>query len=188
MKKKLATLLTMSVCLVGYFVMTAWADDREIDALREKAAGMLRDAKEHAARGHADEALELERFAQALRAEAEEMAEHRERREHEERERHEQRDERNVDGHEQIEHIRQAAVHLQFAGMQEQAEDLMRQAEQRQHELERDREGHHDEGLQRRVEELTKHVHELHERLERMERAVRELSDRGNPRPPSDAP
>lgn len=177
MKTKIAVLITVSACIVGYFVMTAWADELEIDEYREKAAVLLRDAEENAALGHADEARELERQAQALRAKANKLAEHHERRELEKRGRDEER-ERNESGPEQIEHIRIAAEHLHAAGMRELAEDLMRQAEERERDMEREREGHRDEGLHRHVEELSNHVRELHQRLERMENAIRELSER----------
>ena len=74
MKKQLATLLTVSACLAGYFVMTAWGDEREIDELRAKSEQLLHEAKEHAAQGHADEARNIERLAARLRAEADELA------------------------------------------------------------------------------------------------------------------
>lgn len=198
MKNRIAVLLTVSACVVGYFVMAARADEREIDELRGEAAAILRHVKERHNQLSEGEVVRLRKHAHALLEEAEELAEHHERREREERERdHEERElherergERHEGVREQINHIRTAAEHLHAAGMNELAEDLMRQAEERERDVERrqaaEREGQPDERLHRHVEELSQHVRELHGRLERIEKAILELSDRDTPREPKD--
>jgi hypothetical protein len=196
MKTRIAVLLTVSACIVGYFVMAARADDREIDELRAEAAAILRHVKERHNQLSEGEVVRLKKQAHGLLEEAEELAEHHERRErevrdHKERELHDrEHGERHEGVREQINHIRTAAEHLHAAGMNELAEDLMHQAEERERDFERrqaeEREGQHDERLHRHVEELSQHVRELHGRLERIEKAILELSDRATSHQPKD--
>jgi hypothetical protein len=82
-----------------------------------------------------------------------------------------------------IGHLRQAAEHLQAAGLDDVAANLMRQSERMAQEAAAARhrqEAQRGEGdqLSRQVEELSRAVRDIRQQMERMERQIRELSER----------
>ena len=73
MKTRIAVLLTVSACIIGYFVMAARADEREIDELRGEAASIMRRVKERHTQLSEDEVVRLRKHAHGLLEKADEL-------------------------------------------------------------------------------------------------------------------
>ena len=163
-----------------------WAS--ETDEIREKAKAMHREAAELAARGHGEEAANLERRVTKMLEEAERLQHHARDHHHGPDQHHDpdqhhgpdqrvaeiRKMERHDETAERLEHMRMAVEHLNHAGLHDVAEHVAARAEAAERELHEHR--RHQGGDVMR--EIMKQLDELRHEVGRLRDDVNELREK----------